>query len=257
MRKVRKLYDNESLAGWEGHLGRFWNSKGGEIVGASPGGHPGGHPAASTYLSTTTHHRNFRLLFECKVSGDSCIHSGVGIWGSRYTYKDEEHSYQGHLVMVHKADSTGTWNDTDWGLFELYRRGWATGSVSGAWCPNGGQSDGTVAAQRHQDGWHRLEILAVEDRIQVALNGVAIADYRDPDPSLVPREGGPIALQLHWLSFPLMPWVECRKDQEVRFRGLVLIDDPTTNYLVSVDHVGPTERSTSTADNYLTFLRNQ
>ena len=27
----------------------------------------------------------------------------------------------------------------DWGLFELMRRNWQLGSVSGAWCPGGGQ----------------------------------------------------------------------------------------------------------------------
>lgn len=177
--------------------------------------------------------------------------------------------------MCHKANATRTWNDKDWGLFELYRRGWATGSVSGAWCPNGGQSDGTVAARRHHDGWHRLEILAVENRIQVVLNGIQIADYRDPEPALVPREGGPIALQLHWLSFPLMPWEECEKDQEVRFRGLLLVDDPTTSDLVTIDDNGGNEKnkvdddstrevsidlaagSTTDVDSYITFIRQQ
>lgn len=53
LRRVRKLYDSRSLAGWQGHAGRFWNSKSGEIVGASPGGGGLLHVLCMSRLSDT------------------------------------------------------------------------------------------------------------------------------------------------------------------------------------------------------------
>ena len=50
-------------------------------------------------------------------------HSGVALWGEQCSFQGEPVSYRGHLVIV----------PADWGLFELYRRGWASGSVSGNW----------------------------------------------------------------------------------------------------------------------------
>jgi hypothetical protein len=59
-----------------------------------------------------------------------------------------------------------------------------------------------------------MEILAIGDRIRFAVNGKAVLDWTDPKPELC--GSGPIGLQLHSNQVP----------QEVRFRGLVLVEDP-------------------------------
>jgi hypothetical protein len=59
-----------------------------------------------------------------------------------------------------------------------------------------------------------MEILAIGNRIRLAVNGELVADWEDPKPELC--EAGPIGLQLHSNSVP----------QEVRFRGLILSENP-------------------------------
>jgi hypothetical protein len=65
-----------------------------------------------------------------------------------------------------------------------------------------------------QHDWNDMEILAIGDRIQFAVNGKAVLDWRDPNPKMVGE--GPIALQLHSNSVP----------QEIQFKGLVLTTFP-------------------------------
>ena len=59
-----------------------------------------------------------------------------------------------------------------------------------------------------------MEILAIGSRIRLAVNGKEVLDWTDPKPELCGE--GPIGLQLHSNSVP----------QEVRFRGLVLVENP-------------------------------
>ena len=229
---VRRLFDGKTLEGWNGNIGRHWNAMdNGVIVGSSHGGRPNGAPRASTYLMTSTKHRHFRLLFEAKIEGDSDVHTGVAILGKRYVFKNEENSYQGHLVMIQKGDTNKSDSNSDWGLFELMRRNWQTGSVSGNWCPNGGRANeqlAGVAAEKSQsqEGWHRCEVLVKDNRILIGVNGLPLLDYVDPNPELL--AAGPIGLQLHWLS---QDDVRCQK---VMFRGLLLVENPELEELVTV-----------------------
>ena len=62
----------------------------------------------------------------------------------------------------------------------------------------------------------RIRVHGRRPRILVALNGVGIQDYTDPNPELL--QPGPIGLQLHWLG------VGDTADQEVQFRGLLVVD---------------------------------
>ena len=226
---VKKLFNGRTLEGWRGHKGTHFNVINNEIVGQSHGGYPNGAPRASTYLMTTTKHRNFRLLLEAKIEGESDVHTGIAMLGERCTCKDEVHSYKGHLVMI-QDPRVPTKNINSWGLFELMRRNWSTGSVSGNWCPNGGhiQSLQTMknAVLNSANGWHRMEILVRENRILVGLNGVEIINYIDPNPELM--QHGPIGLQLHWL--PLGD----ERNQKIHFKGLCIVDRPLTEQLVSV-----------------------
>jgi hypothetical protein len=59
-----------------------------------------------------------------------------------------------------------------------------------------------------------MEILAIGSRIRLAVNGREVLDWTDPKPELC--ESGPIGLQLHSNKVP----------QEVRFRGLRLVENP-------------------------------
>jgi hypothetical protein len=71
------------------------------------------------------------------------------------------------------------------------------------------------AKKADNGGWNKLEILAIGNRIQLAVNGQLVADWSDPKPELC--EAGPIGLQLH--SNPGVA-------QEVQFRGLILSENP-------------------------------
>jgi hypothetical protein len=59
-----------------------------------------------------------------------------------------------------------------------------------------------------------MEILATGSRIRLAVNGQEVLDWTDPRPELC--QPGPIGLQLHSNDVA----------QEVRFRGLVLVEQP-------------------------------
>ncbi|MBI4600575.1 MAG: DUF1080 domain-containing protein [Planctomycetes bacterium] len=186
--KPVRLFNGRDLDGWEGQTDRHWSVCGGEIVGRNDGENA---PKASTYLTTRKPYRSFRLIFEGKLA-TSEMHSGVALWGQKVEKEGDPHSYLGHLVMF----------PSDWGFWDLYRR-------NGIY-----RDDGRAKAAGRQHDWNQMEILAIGDRIRLAVNGKLVADWRDPRPELC--QPGPIGLQLHSNTVP----------QEVRFRGLILSEDP-------------------------------
>ena len=88
-----------------------------------------------------------------------------------------------------------------WGYYDLFRR-------------NSIYRDDGRAKKADNGDWNRMEILAIGNRIRLAVNGQLVADWSDPQPELC--ESGPIGLQLHSNKVP----------QEVRFRGLILTENP-------------------------------
>ena len=90
-----------------------------------------------------------------------------------------------------------------WGFYDLFRRN----SIY--------QDKDGLAKKADNGGWNKMEILAIGDRIRLAVNGQLVADWRDPKPELVGE--GPLGLQLH--SNP-------GTAQEVQFRGLILSENP-------------------------------
>jgi hypothetical protein len=172
-----KLFNGKDLDGWEGYTD-LWSVKDGVIVAKNE------KPLKySTYLFTKQKFTDFRLIFSAKLV-QAEMHSGVAIWGKKFVpdkVKDAkaekaEFTYQGHLVMF----------PSGWGLYDLYRR-------NGLAVPNE-----TIAAEKKagkQHDWNEMEILAIGDRIRLAVNGKAVLDWRDPQPKLI--GAGPIALQLH------------------------------------------------------------
>jgi len=184
-----RLFNGRDLDGWEGHVDPYWSIEGAEIVGRNTADNA---PKVSTYLLTKKAYRNFRLLFEGKLV-TSEMHSGVAIWGKKFEKDGEASSYQGHLVMF----------PSGWGLYDLYRRNGISGD-----------QDGKARKAGRQHDWNQMEILAIGNRIRLAVNGQQVLDWTDPKPELC--ESGPLGLQLH----------SNKVSQEVRFRGLVLVEDP-------------------------------
>lgn len=187
------LFDGKSFDGWEGNTGeggtpKYFTIKDGVIIARNEKENA---PKVSNYLLTKKPYRNFRLLLEGKLV-ESKMHSGVAIWGKKFEKDGEKNSYQGHLVMF----------PSGWGFYDLFRRN----SIY--------RDDGRAKKADNVGGWNKLEILAVGSRIQLAVNGQAVADWSDPKPELC--EAGPIGLQLHSNTVP----------QEVHFRGLILSENP-------------------------------
>jgi uncharacterized protein (DUF427 family) len=187
------LFDGKTLDGWEGHA-KYWSVVDGVIVGKNTTEVP-----VSTYLFTKKNYSDFRLKAKVKLV-ESEMHSGIAFWGRIAPEKGDPYTYMGHLVMF----------PSGWGMYDLHRRG-------------GLPVDGNPAKKvGKQHDWNDLEILAQGNRVRVAVNGVAVVDYRDNKPDLVAE--GPIALQLHSNKVP----------QEVHFKDLTLETFPNEDRLVTV-----------------------
>jgi hypothetical protein len=189
-----KLFNGKDLKGWEGYHD-LWSVEDGEIVGKND------KPISfSTYLLSKHKFRDFRLVLSAKLV-KSEMHSGVAFWGKVFTMPDKvtdpkasrtEYTYQGHLVMF----------PSGYGMYDLYRR-------------NGLPVNGKPAQKvGKQHDWNEIEILALGNRVKVAINGTAVVDYTEKDASTI--ADGPIGLQLHSNGMP----------QEMRFKGLVLTTNP-------------------------------
>ncbi len=183
------LFNGKDLAGWEGHIGKYFSVENGVIVGKNTKDNA---PKASTYLLTKQKFRNFRLIFESRLV-TSEMHSGTSLWGKVIEKEEGPFTYQGHLVMY----------PSGYGFWDLYRR-------------NGIYGDALGVARRagKQHDWNRMEILAIGHRIRHVVNDQLVADWSDPQPELC--EAGPIGLQLHSNNVP----------QEVQWRGLILTENP-------------------------------
>ncbi len=199
-----KLFDGKSLDGWEGYSD-LWSVKDGVIVAKNT------DPLKySTYLLTKQKFTDFRLTFACKLLPGSEMHSGVSFWGEVYPKADgkvtdpkkdrTEHTYKGHLVMF----------PSGYGMYDLFGR-------------NGLGVDGRPAQKvGKQHDWNDIEVLAQGNRVRVAVNGVAVVDWRDPEPDRIKE--GPIGLQLHSEKVP----------QELHWKGLVLETFPKEDKLLTV-----------------------
>jgi hypothetical protein len=180
-----QLFNGRDLEGWEGH-DKYWSVVDGVIVGKNNERVP-----VSTYLLTNRKFSDFRLLATVKLV-KSEMHSGIAMWGRVAPEKGDPYTYAGHLVMF----------PSGWGFYDLYGR-------------NGLPVDGAAAKKvGHQHDWNQLEILAQGNRIRLAVNGVQVADWRDPEPDRILE--GPIGLQLHSNNEP----------QEIHFKDLVLTTFP-------------------------------
>src|SRR5205814_1993858 len=93
--KPVRLFNGKDLAGWEGHIDKYFSVEKGVIVGKNELSNA---PKASTYLMTKQRFRNFRLIFESQLV-TSEMHSGIALWGKAIEKEAGPFTYQGHLVM--------------------------------------------------------------------------------------------------------------------------------------------------------------
>jgi hypothetical protein len=191
--ETTRLFDGTSLNGWAGHF-KYWSVDNGEIVGKNTARVP-----VSTYLLTEKNYTDFRLTAKVKLV-QSEMHSGIAFWGRVASEQGDPATYAGHLVMF----------PSGWGMYDLYGR--SSLPVDSAPAKKAGK----------QHDWNDLEILALGNRVQVAVNGVAVVDWQDPEPNRI--KAGPIGLQLHSNTVP----------QEVRFKDLVIETFPKEQRLLTV-----------------------
>ena len=187
------LFNGKDLEGWHGHKSH-WTVEDGAIVGRNT------EPVkVSTYLLTDREFRDFRLRARVKLV-KSEMHSGIALWGRVAPEQGDPHTYAGHLVMF----------PSGWGVYDLYGR---------AGLPIDAEPAKKVGKQHD---WNDLEILAVGDRLRVAVNGSQVIDWREPLPDRIRK--GPIGLQLHANTVP----------QEVYFKDLILETNPKEDKLLTV-----------------------
>lgn len=188
------LFNGKNLDGWEGNM-KYWSVEDGVIVGKN------NEPIkVSTYLSTKRNFSDFRLLATVKLVRSE-MHSGIAMWGRLAPEQGDPHTYKGLLVMF----------PSGWSFYDLYGRAGKLGVDGGPAKRAGKQHD-----------WNKLEILGQGNRVRLAVNGVEVVDWRDPEPENVKE--GPIGLQLHSNNEP----------QEVHFKDLVLTTFPTEDKLITV-----------------------
>jgi hypothetical protein len=183
--EVISLFNGKNFDGWEGNE-KLWSHKDGVIIAKNTEPIP-----VSTYLLTKRRFTDFRLTLTAKLV-ESEMHSGVAFWGRVAPEKGDKYTYAGHLVMF----------PSGWGMYDLYGR-------------NGLQVDGKPAQKvGKQHDWNALEILAQGNRVRVAVNGVEVVDWYDPEPERI--QEGPIGLQLH----------SNKVAQEIQFKDLLLTTFP-------------------------------
>jgi hypothetical protein len=185
-----KLFNGKNLDGWIGHE-KHWSVHDGVIVGRSDAAVP-----VSTYLLTKRNFADFRLLATVKIAKHR-IHSGIAFWGRAAPEHGDPYTYAGHLLMFPNY----------WGLYDLFGRG-DVGSFPRKLARKIGR----------QRDWNEIEILCQGNRIREVVNGVLVADWRDPEPERIKE--GPIGLQLH-----------DEEPQEVHFKNLVLTTFPEDKLL--------------------------
>ena len=188
-----KPFNGKDLDGWVGHS-KLWSVKDGVIVAKSKD-----PVAVSTYLLTKQKFTDFRMTAKVKLV-ESEMHSGIAFWGRIAPEQKDKFTYAGHLVMF----------PSGWGMYDLYGRG-------------GLPVDGAPAKKvGKQHDWNDLEILAQGNRVRVAVNGVRVVDWRDPEPKRIKE--GPIGLQLHSNNVP----------QEIHFKDLTITTFPKEDKLTTV-----------------------
>ncbi len=175
---VDLFFNGKDLTGWDGDES-VWRVENGEIVGETKTG-----LKHNEFLKSDMILKDFRLVFQVKLTPNS-ENSGIQFRSQRADHGE---------VKGYQADAGQGW----WGkLYEELGRALL-------WDKPGDQFV-------KKEAWNTYEILAVDHRIQTAINGNMCVDFKDLDGALQ----GIVALQAH-SGGPM----------EVRFRQFQLEIDP-------------------------------
>lgn len=169
-KEPQKLFDGQSLAGWEGDTQKTFRVQDGAIV----AGTLDAKIPRNEFLCTTKEYGNFELRLKFKLVGKGA-NAGVQLRSRRIPNHHEVKGYQ--------ADLGDGW----WGcLYDESRRNRVLARP---------QDQAALDKALRRDDWNDYRIHCEGRRIQLWINDVATVDYTEADESLEQR--GLIAVQIH------------------------------------------------------------
>jgi len=166
------LFDGKSLTGWEGNLEWFCVDSGAIVAGTLERAIP-----HNEFLCTDRPYKNFELKLEAKLKGAG-DNAGVQFRTSRVPDSTEVSGYQ--------CDIGSAWNRPGWGgLYDESRRNKMLA-----------EGDPKVVADALKRGdWNELMVRAIDNHIQIWLNGSLTVEFTETDLEIA--KTGVIALQIH------------------------------------------------------------
>ena len=169
--ETKKLFDGETLTGWEGDIKHTWRIEDGAIVGGSLDR----SVPRNQFLCTTRAYGDFELKVKFKLLGDrSQANAGVQFRTRRIPKHHEVSGYQADVGQQY------------WGaLYDESRRNRILA-----------RPDRSVIEQlvKHED-WNDYVIRCEGPRIRLWLNGILTVDYMERDAKI--ERTGIIGLQIH------------------------------------------------------------
>ena len=166
------LFDGETFTGWEGDINGTWKIIQGEIRGGSLSD----SVPHNDFLCTTSPYKNFVLKVKFKLEGnEGFINAGVQFRSKRSV----DPAYE---MIGYQADLGNKYYGA---LYDESRRDVVLQ----------GPDSITISKIIKLNDWNDYEIRAVNERIQIFLNGQQTVDYIEPDAE-IPQQGV-IGLQIH------------------------------------------------------------
>jgi len=166
------LFDGTSLEGWEGNRDWFRVEGGTMVAGSLERAIP-----HNEFLGTVREYGDFELKLHARLEGAG-DNAGVQFRTKRIPESTEVSGYQ--------CDIGTAWNRPVWGaLYDESRRNKMLA-----------EGDPKVVASAFKPGqWNELMVRAIDNHIQIWLNGSLTVEYTESDPGIAKR--GIIALQIH------------------------------------------------------------
>lgn len=163
-----KLFDGQTLTGWEGNLEMFRVQDGAIVAGSLEKRIP-----RNEFLCTTREYGDFELNAKFKVLGKGA-NAGIQFRSKRIPNHHEVSGYQADL-------GDGWWGS----LYDESRRNKILVKADLA----------AVDKVLKRDDWNDYRILAVGKRIQLWINGLSTVDYTEADDAI--PQTGIIGVQIH------------------------------------------------------------
>ncbi|MEM7699656.1 MAG: family 16 glycoside hydrolase, partial [Verrucomicrobiota bacterium] len=177
--RPNRIFDGKTLTGWEGDPDWF-RVEDGAII----GGHLDRVIPHNYFLATTEDYRNFELRLQVQaVAAEPGKKTNGGIQFRSERVPDTTH------VKGYQADVGEGW----WGIiYDEHRRR----------KPLTPKPTPEFEAELLRPGWNDYHIRALDDRIEIWINGIKTADYQEEDQEIAVSTGF-IALQVHSSKHPI------------------------------------------------------